>query len=135
MSVVPEGPGISVIDTDLEVDFATPKGYVEPPRPEPKPIPTMADKLNIDLSSNEPTGSGAGSVSGGSRPGTSLGTQTPVESFTGVGQSLSGKRLRVKGWRRRLKRSIRVQKLTGPSEPFFPSFPSYQSLIKAVALE
>ncbi|KIR59464.1 ubiquitin fusion degradation protein 1 [Cryptococcus bacillisporus CA1873] len=117
MSVVPEGPGISVIDTDLEVDFATPKGYVEPPRPEPKPIPTMADKLNIDLSSNEPTGSGAASVSGGSRPGTSMGTQTPVESFTGVGQSLSGKKVKGKGLAKKIEEvdpSSKINRADGP---------------------
>ncbi|WVO14954.1 hypothetical protein L204_102595 [Cryptococcus depauperatus] len=96
MEIVPPGPGISVIDTDLEVDFATPKGYVEPPRPEPAPIPTMADKLNIDLNETHPASS-----AGGSRPGTSLGGrsggETPKEIFTGVGQSLSGRKVKGKG--------------------------------------
>lgn len=41
-------PGISVFDTDLEVDFATPKGYKEPPRVAPKPVETMASRLGLD---------------------------------------------------------------------------------------
>ncbi|TYJ53849.1 hypothetical protein B9479_005537 [Cryptococcus floricola] len=101
MEVTPAGPGISVIDTDLEVDFATPKGYVEPPRPEPKPVPTMADKLNINLSETHSAGA--------SRPGTSMshrtggsGGQTPLESFTGVGQSLSGKKVKGRGLARKI---------------------------------
>jgi hypothetical protein len=40
-------PGISVLDTDLEVDFAAPKGYVEPMRPPPKPVETMASRLGL----------------------------------------------------------------------------------------
>ncbi|ODN79302.1 hypothetical protein L202_03314 [Cryptococcus amylolentus CBS 6039] len=101
MEVTPAGPGISVIDTDLEVDFATPKGYVEPPRPEPKPVPTMAEKLNINLSETHSAGA--------SRPGTSMshrtggsGGQTPLESFTGVGQSLSGKKVKGRGLARKI---------------------------------
>ncbi|WRT69854.1 uncharacterized protein IL334_006845 [Kwoniella shivajii] len=99
METYPEGPGISVIDTDLEVDFETPVGYVEPPRPAPAPIPTMADKLRIDLNDTHSVSAGS------SRPGTSLsirgnggsGDATPIESFTGVGQSLSGKKVKGKG--------------------------------------
>ena len=34
-------PGISVFNIDLEVDFATPKGYKEPTRVAPKPVETM----------------------------------------------------------------------------------------------
>ncbi|KAI9295722.1 ubiquitin fusion degradation protein UFD1 [Neoconidiobolus thromboides FSU 785] len=33
MEIKPEGRGISIIETDLEVDFAEPLGYVEPQRP------------------------------------------------------------------------------------------------------
>ena len=98
METVPEGPGISVIDTDLEVDFATPVGYVEFPRPAPIPIPTMADKLKIDLggtTSASAESSRRPSV-GSLAPGGS-GDSTPQESFTGVGQSLSGKRVKGKG--------------------------------------
>ncbi|CAK9786868.1 unnamed protein product [Cutaneotrichosporon oleaginosum] len=92
METQPEGTGISIIDTDLEVDFAPPKGYVEPERKAPAPPPTMADKLKIDTASMET-----------SRPQSSLSIRTSgsgdnaVESFTGVGHSLSGKRVRGKG--------------------------------------
>jgi ubiquitin fusion degradation protein 1 len=98
MDTRPEGSGISIIDTDLEVDFETPVGYVEPPRPAPAPIPTMADKLKIDL--GETTSVSAGSSrpvsSLSNRPGGS-GDSTPLESFTGVGQSLSGRKVKGKG--------------------------------------
>jgi ubiquitin fusion degradation protein 1 len=33
MEATPGGGGINVLDTDLEVDFAPPVGYVEPERP------------------------------------------------------------------------------------------------------
>ena len=97
METQPEGLGISVLDTDLEVDFDTPVGYVEPPRPAPAPIPTMADKLKIDLG-------GTTSVSAGSsRPASVAGDRsgsgdvTSLESFTGLGQSLSGRKVKGKG--------------------------------------
>lgn len=95
----PQG-GISVLDTDLEVDFDVPVGYVEPPRPEPKAIPTMADKLKIDL------GGTTAASAGSSRPGSSLGgaggsgasgESTPKEVFSGMGQSLSGRKVKGKG--------------------------------------
>lgn len=100
METEPEGPGISIIDTDLEVDFATPVGYVEPERPAPTPVPTMADKLNIDLGRTTSTDP--------SRPQSSMSIRTQgsgegaLESFTGVGQSLSGKRVRGKGLARKI---------------------------------
>ena len=106
MEISPEGPGISVIDTDLEVDFATPVGYVEPPRPAPAPIPTMADKLKIDLGGT--TSSSAGSTRPASRTSISLGggggsgDSTPLESFTGVGQSLGGKKVKGKGMSKKI---------------------------------
>lgn len=95
METTPEGTGISIIDTDLEVDFATPVGYVEPERKGPAPTPTMADKLKIDV--------GETTSVDPSRPVSSMSIRTqgsgdgPLESFTGVGQSLSGKRIRGKG--------------------------------------
>ena len=97
MEVTPDGPGISVIDTDLEVDFEAPKGYVEPPRAAPIPIPTMADKLKIDLGGTTP--SSVGSTRPNSRASFSnhSGEMTPLESFTGVGQSLSGRKVKGKG--------------------------------------
>ncbi|WWD20459.1 hypothetical protein CI109_104935 [Kwoniella shandongensis] len=123
MEIYPEGPGISVIDTDLEVDFATPVGYVEPPRPAPAPIATMADKLKIDLSETQSVSAGS------SRPGTSLsirpgggsaggsGDATPIESFTGVGQSLSGKKVKGKGLAKKIEEvdsSSRINRNEGP---------------------
>ncbi|CAE6434029.1 unnamed protein product [Rhizoctonia solani] len=94
------GPaGINIIDTDLEVDFATPKGYVEPVRTPAAPPPTMAEKLKIDLN---------GSTPGSSRPGSSLGiagtpagpsTDTPggFDPFKGAGQTLAGRKTKGKG--------------------------------------
>ncbi|KAG8805740.1 ubiquitin fusion degradation protein, partial [Serendipita sp. 399] len=58
-------PGISVFETDLEVDFATPKGWKEPPRPTPKPVETMASRLGLDVGKS-PSGK---STPAGSRPG------------------------------------------------------------------
>jgi ubiquitin fusion degradation protein 1 len=89
MEILPEGPAISILDTDLEVDFAAPKGYVfvqiddqffitlycryvEPTRPEPKPQATMASKLKIDVNDTTTPGS--------SRPASSLST-VPGGSF------------------------------------------------------
>lgn len=92
-----------MIDTDLEVDFATPVGYVEPPRPAPAPIATMADKLKIDL--GETTSASAGSSRpasvASSHPGGSS-DSTPMESFTGYGQSLSGRKVKGKGLARKI---------------------------------
>ncbi len=55
LEIKPKGPGISVVETDLEVDFAAPVGYKEP-EPEPKPksqnghpnIPQSYETMNID---------------------------------------------------------------------------------------
>ncbi|OUM65673.1 hypothetical protein PIROE2DRAFT_41437, partial [Piromyces sp. E2] len=53
LEIKPKGPGISVVETDLEVDFAAPVGYKEP-EPEPKvqsaqsSIPSSYDTMNID---------------------------------------------------------------------------------------
>lgn len=103
METHPGGEGISVLDTDLEVDFAAPVGYVEPERPKPTPASTMASKLNIDLSSSTP---------GSSRPGSSLGGAFagaaprggPIskggdhwESFKGKGETLTGRKTKGKG--------------------------------------
>lgn len=57
----------------------------------------MVDKFNIDLFLNEFIGLGVGSVLGGSWFGMSMGIQILVESFIGVGQSLSGKKVKGKG--------------------------------------
>ncbi|KAI0372893.1 UFD1-domain-containing protein [Pilatotrama ljubarskyi] len=103
METQPGGEGISVLDTDLEVDFAAPVGYVEPERPKAAPPSTMASKLNIDLSSSTP---------GSSRPSSSMGgafaSAAPRaaaiskggdhwESFKGKGETLSGRKTKGKG--------------------------------------
>ncbi|CAG8464054.1 3626_t:CDS:2 [Paraglomus occultum] len=43
----PPSDGVSIVETDLEVDFAPPLGYVEP-KPLPKRQQTMADKVKIE---------------------------------------------------------------------------------------
>jgi ubiquitin fusion degradation protein 1 len=93
MTTTPEGPGISIIDTDLEVDFETPVGYVEPVRKPAAPIPTMADKLKIDLGGTTPASAGT------SRPSSAASSlpEGSSEAFTGYGHSLSGKRVKGKG--------------------------------------
>lgn len=100
MEITPNAEGISIIETDLEVDFAPPKGYVEPtPVPRPPP-PTMASKLNIDSSrvdSIPPTRTSTpGSMAGGSSTVGGSGTATPAGPFRGTGQSLSGKKIKTK---------------------------------------
>ncbi|KAF9246176.1 UFD1-domain-containing protein [Melanogaster broomeanus] len=93
--------GICILDTDLEVDFAPPVGYVEPERPKAAPPATMASKLKIDLNSSSP---------GSSRPSSSLaggfvagGTSTVSkggdhwESFKGKGETLAGRKTKGKG--------------------------------------
>lgn len=99
MEITPSADGISIIETDLEVDFAPPKGYVEPtPQPRPPP-PTMASKLNIDSSrvdSIPPTRTSTpGSMAGTSAAGGS-GAATPAGPFRGAGQTLSGKKSKGK---------------------------------------
>ncbi|KAI8380310.1 ubiquitin fusion degradation protein UFD1-domain-containing protein [Blakeslea trispora] len=59
--------GISIVETDLEVDFAPPVGYTEP---SVKPTQTMKSKMNIDLPAPP---------------------QTQFVPFRGGGQSLRGK--------------------------------------------
>ncbi|OCH93384.1 UFD1-domain-containing protein [Obba rivulosa] len=103
METQPGNEGISVIDTDLEVDFAAPVGYVEPERPKAAPPSTMASKLNIDLNSTTPGSSRPSSSQGGSFAAAS-GRGTAVskggdhwESFKGKGETLSGRKTKGKG--------------------------------------
>ncbi|KAF9227505.1 UFD1-domain-containing protein [Gyrodon lividus] len=101
METTPGEAGICVLDTDLEVDFAPPVGYVEPEQPKAAPPATMASKLKIDLNSSSP---------GSSRPSSSLaggfvtgGTSTVSrggdhwESFKGKGETLAGRKTKGKG--------------------------------------
>ncbi|CAG8442773.1 1827_t:CDS:2 [Diversispora eburnea] len=48
----PSNDGISIVETDLEVDFAPPVGYVEP---KPQPKDTMANKIKFEEPAAEPT--------------------------------------------------------------------------------
>ncbi|KAG1756620.1 UFD1-domain-containing protein [Suillus paluster] len=101
METTPGGGGISVLDTDLEVDFAPPVGYVEPERPKPAPPSTMASKLKIDLNSSSPGSSRPSSSLGGGFSG-SGGTAVSKggdhwESFKGKGETLAGRKTKGKG--------------------------------------
>lgn len=103
METEPGGEGISVLDTDLEVDFAAPVGYVEPERPKAAPQSTMASKLNIDISSStpgssRPSSSMAGAFAGTAPKGAAIskgGDQW--ESFKGRGETLHGRKTKGKG--------------------------------------
>lgn len=103
MEANPGGEGISVLDTDLEVDFAAPVGYVEPERPKAAPPSTMASKLNIDLNSSTPGSSRPGSSMGGTSTGASKsGTAVSKggdrwESFKGKGETLAGRKTKGRG--------------------------------------
>ena len=103
METKPGGEGISVLDTDLEVDFAAPVGYVEPERPKPQAPPTMASKLKIDVNGQSPGSSRPGSSLGGGFAGAPTG-QTSLskggdhwESFKGKGETLAGRKTKGKG--------------------------------------
>jgi len=103
MDTAPGGGGISVFETDLEVDFAPPVGYVEPERPKAAPPSTMASKLNIDLSSSTPGSSRPASSMGGTFAGTSKAATVVSkdgdnwESFKGKGETLSGRKTKGRG--------------------------------------
>lgn len=89
LKVEPQAPSIAITDTDLEVDFAPPKGYVEPPPRARAPPPTMASKLKIDTEASDtiaPDGTGG--------TGTALGSTNATLSFSGAGQTLSGRKPR-----------------------------------------
>ncbi|PPQ93277.1 hypothetical protein CVT25_015275 [Psilocybe cyanescens] len=103
METKPGGEGIAVLDTDLEVDFAPPVGYVEPERPKAAPPTTMASKLKIDLDSQSPGSSRPGSSLSGGFAGTSTGVTNVSkdgdqwESFKGKGETLGGRKTKGKG--------------------------------------
>ena len=103
MEASPGGEGISVLDTDLEVDFAPPVGYVEPERPKPAPPSTMASRLGIDLNSSTPGSSRPGSSLSGGFAGAGSGTTTVSkggdqwETFKGKGETLGGRKTKGRG--------------------------------------
>ena len=94
MEVQPDAEGISIFETDLEVDFAPPKGYVEPTPPTRPPPPTMASKWHIDQLKQDVILPGQdGSSSAGSTPRDPGSVPAP---FKGFGQTLSGKKTKGK---------------------------------------
>ncbi|KAK4704885.1 ubiquitin fusion degradation protein 1, partial [Phenoliferia sp. Uapishka_3] len=103
MEITPPGPAISVIDTDVEVDFAAPLGYVEPDYGKlarDSKAPTMKDKFVIDTGRTEDVdarGSGTSTPVPGSSKGGSAAALGPWEAFKGSGVSLAGKRIRGRG--------------------------------------
>ncbi|GAA5875584.1 hypothetical protein JCM16303_000674 [Sporobolomyces ruberrimus] len=106
MEITPPGPAISVLDTDLEVDFAPPVGYVEPEyKPRGADLPTMAQKLGIDTKGVQEVdgkGSGTSTPVGNGASGKGKGKETEeeaksFEAFRGSGNSLGGKRVKGKG--------------------------------------
>ncbi|GAA5848323.1 hypothetical protein JCM8547_004478 [Rhodosporidiobolus lusitaniae] len=111
MEITPPGPAISLLDTDLEVDFAPPVGYVEPEYKKPsETLPQMSEKFGIDTKGvQDITGSKGGSArgSGANTPvggGKGKGKEVdggekadPWEAFKGSGNSLGGKRVKGKG--------------------------------------
>ncbi|KAF9586187.1 ubiquitin fusion degradation protein [Lunasporangiospora selenospora] len=48
MEIKPPGVGVSIVETDLEVDFAPPVGYQEP-TPVPKGLPVMESKMRKEV--------------------------------------------------------------------------------------
>jgi len=141
METSPGGEGIDVLDTDLEVDFATPKGYVEPERPKAAPPATMASKLKIDLNeqtpgSSRPSSSQSGTFVGPPRVGgTTLSKDGDTwESFKGKGQTLEGRKTKGRGISHRKaeevtpdSRIIRTEFVILIHHPLF-SFPKNRSL-------
>ncbi|KAF8921138.1 ubiquitin fusion degradation protein UFD1-domain-containing protein [Mucidula mucida] len=103
MEAKPGGEGICVLDTDLEVDFAAPVGYVEPERPKAAPPTTMASKLKIDLNSASPGSSRPGSSLSGGFTNAGAGAVNVSkdgdqwESFKGRGETLGGRKTKGKG--------------------------------------
>lgn len=122
MEITPPGPAISVLDTDLEVDFAPPVGYVEPEyKPRGADLPTLAEKLGIDTkrvqevdgkgsgtSTPVPARSSSSSIADAKGKGkeaaaadvtdeTGGAARAAFEAFRGSGNSLGGKRVKGKG--------------------------------------
>lgn len=112
MEITPPGPAISVLDTDLEVDFAPPVGYVEPEYKRPsESLPSMREKFNLDtkgMQDVDARGSGTATPSGASAKGkgkekddgsaaAEAAAAASWEAFKGTGNSLGGKRIKGKG--------------------------------------
>jgi ubiquitin fusion degradation protein 1 len=112
-SILPEdAPGILTLNVDLEVDFDPPPGYVEPKwEPQKVNIPTMADRLKLDLGAIQTVdekgkishhGSGRNTPSGklehkGNGKEEAKEEAKDWEAFKGNGNTLQGKRVKGKG--------------------------------------
>lgn len=148
MEITPPGPAISVIDTDLEVDFAPPVGYVEPDyKAEAKKKlagggGSMGEKFGIDTKgkeevagvggsgTNTPRGGGGGKGKEKENEGGD-GKVDPWEAFKGSGNSLGGKRIKGKGVKAKAiegvdegSRIFRTEYVSS-SSPSFLSLPSF----------
>ena len=95
---------INILNTDIEVDFAPPVGYVEPTRQPPKPQPTMAQKLNIDVDKTEDKNAAG------------------FDAFIGQGNSLGGKRIKGKGTKTRKIEELDPESRIRRTESVFLSF-------------
>ena len=106
MEVTPDAAAITIVDTDLEVDFAPPKGYVEPVRQPKAPLATMASKLKIETGATDsipPSGTvtprsndTAPAVSDDASTSAAAGTGGVAGPFRGSGQTLSGRKSKGK---------------------------------------
>jgi ubiquitin fusion degradation protein 1 len=68
------GPCIALYDTDLTIDFETPKGYVAPPRPAPAPARLRAQVVDVTPAAASANGQSA----------------QPAQPFVGVSRRLDG---------------------------------------------
>ncbi|KAH8920004.1 UFD1-domain-containing protein [Atractiella rhizophila] len=113
-SIIPEdAPGISVLDTDLEVEFEAPLGYVEPDykaeaakRSSNSGMVTLAERLKINIDGKEivdQNGKRSGAGTPLPKEGNAKGKEKevvqeePWEAFKGRGNTLTGKRIKGKG--------------------------------------
>ncbi len=86
-----------------QVDFATPKGYIEPTPKAPVPVPTMADKLKIDLNSTtSATSTRPSSVASMRPPSSNNDSSVEFETFKGLGATLNGRKTKGKGKSKKL---------------------------------
>jgi len=90
-----DAPGVSIFETDLEVDFAAPLGYVEPTPVPRAPPATMASKLNIDTSGTQSVDARGSAAKAPGAPN-SCGAAT-WEAFKGGGRTMGGKTVKGKG--------------------------------------
>ncbi|POW11469.1 hypothetical protein PSTT_05255 [Puccinia striiformis] len=91
-----DAPGVSIFETDLEVDFAAPLGYVEPTPVPRAPPATMASKMNIDTSGTQSVDARGSAAKVPGAPQVPGGPAT-WEAFKGGGRTMGGKIVKGKG--------------------------------------